>query len=77
MISGAIAGKRYSTCLICKGLAEIGFIQMGLSQITSNRIITGNGSYILPNGIIVLSDADYLDFLSGTFVIPHSCDIAA
>ncbi|MDY4186390.1 MAG: hypothetical protein SOX77_00840 [Candidatus Borkfalkiaceae bacterium] len=50
---------------------------MGLSEIMSNRIITANGSYILPSGIIVLSAADYQGYLNGTFVIPHCHDIAA
>lgn len=77
VINGVLPGNQHAICILCKGLAEIGFIEMGLSEIMSNRIITANGSYILPSGIIVLSDADYQGYLNGTFVIPHCHDIAA
>ena len=63
------------SCIECGGTADSGIVEYGLNM--GIKIITENGSYILPNGVIVLSDADYQGYLNGTFVIPHSHDIAA
>ena len=46
-------GTQIATCLLCGGQASIGMINQ-----KSNRFITENGSYIFPNGIIVISELD-------------------
>ncbi|MBO4623058.1 MAG: S8 family serine peptidase [Bacilli bacterium] len=55
-------GQPYKTCIICGGYAS-----MGIVPFTSNNLPrTINGSYILPNGVIVLADADIDAYLNGT-----------
>ena len=44
----------------------------GLNSITQ---VTSNGSYILPNGIIVLVDADIEAYLNGTLVFYDKDDL--
>ncbi len=53
-------------CIICGGLIDIedGFGQI-IYQISKFSI---NGSYILPNGIIVLVDEDIEAYFNGTLV---------
>ena len=58
-------GKRYATCLICGGLAERGFVQLNALS-AEVQYVTNNGSYILPNGVIVLVDEDIALYLDGT-----------
>lgn len=58
-------GKRYATCLICGGLAERGFVQLNASS-AKVQYVTDNGSYILPNGVIVLVDEDIELYLNST-----------
>ncbi len=58
-------GKRYAPCLICGGLAERGFIQLNALSVKV-QYVTDNGSYILPNGVIVLVDKDIELYLNGT-----------
>lgn len=58
-------GKRYATCLICGGLAERGFVQLNALS-AEVQYVTNNGSYILPNGVIVLVDGDIDLYLDGT-----------
>lgn len=58
-------GKRYATCLICGGLAEKGFVQLNALS-AEVQYVTDNGSYILPNGVIVLVDEDIELYLHGT-----------
>lgn len=57
-------GKRYATCLICGGLAERGFVQFNATSVEV-QYVTDNGSYILPNGVIVLVDEDIETYLRG------------
>lgn len=73
VVSGA---KPPYKCIYCKGLADEGLSQMKIIPIGA-VYITANGTYVLPSGIIVLSDADYQGYLNGTFVIPHCHDVAA
>lgn len=57
-------GQQYTTCLICGGPAS-----MGIMPLSNNNLpCTINGSYILPNGVIVLADDDIDDYLDGTLV---------
>ena len=45
---------------------------MGIVPFTSNNLPrTINGSYILPNGVIVLADADIDAYLNGTLSFIH------
>ena len=37
-------------------------------------MVTANGSYILPNGVIVLVDEDIEAYLNGTLVFYHRGD---
>ena len=54
----------YKTCILCGGLAQVGF-DFNNPFIKYDRYITSNGSYILPNGTIVLVEDDVEDFLNG------------
>lgn len=58
-------GKRYATCLFCGGLAERGFVQLNALS-AEVKYVTNNGSYILPNGVIVLVDEDIELYLNCT-----------
>lgn len=58
---------RYSICLLCGGRAETGFIQYSHNSTEINKV-TVNGSFILPNGVIVLVDDDIDAYLAGTLV---------
>ena len=59
----------YATCLLCGGRASFG-VSWGNS--TSALPCTENGSFILPNGIIVLADEDMEAYFCGTleFIYP-------
>ena len=37
----------------------------------NNLLSTSNGSFILPNGIVVLVEEDYEAYLNGTIVFEH------
>ena len=60
-----VAGQGMGTCVICGFPASSGGAINPFS-INSINYITDNGSYISENGVIVLSDIDYLKFLSGS-----------
>ena len=53
---------RYVSCLLCGGQAEIGFVPINSITI---KYVSENGSFILPNGVIVLVDEDIEDYLNG------------
>ena len=59
-----VAGQGMGTCVICGFPASSGG---AINPFSINKVnyITENGSYIAENGVIVLSDIDYLKFLSG------------
>ncbi len=61
------AGQRYATCLLCGGLAEMGFVQWTINSSAVTKV-TINGSFILPNGVVVLEDEDLDAYLNGTLV---------
>lgn len=61
------AGQRFATCLLCGGSAEIGFVQLTINSSAVTKV-TINGSFILPNGVIVLEDEDLEAYLNGTLV---------
>ena len=60
-------GQIYATCLLCGGLAEMGFVQWPINSSAITKV-TINGSFILPNGVIVLEDEDFEAYLNGTLV---------
>ena len=72
MISQADLFKPKARCLGCNALldmggnGDIGMVPGILS--TNYRIVTENGSYILPNGIIVLVEEDIEAYLNGTLI---------
>lgn len=60
-------GQPYKTCIICGGYASMGIVPFS----SNNLPRTINGSYILPNGVIVLADADIDAYLNGTLSFIH------
>ncbi len=61
------AGQRYAKCLLCGGLADIGFAELNSNSSAITKV-TVNGSFILPNGVIILEAADLEAYLNGTLV---------
>ena len=53
-------------CMYCKGIAEAGFSEYRITIPIGATQITKNGSYVLPNGITIVAEADLEDFLNGT-----------
>ncbi len=76
-VSSTDPGFPYKTCLKCGGPASTGFVwsngyaysPLGLA----NDVVEyfGNGSYLLANGVYVISDADLDAFYEGTLVLPE------
>ena len=54
------------TCVLCGGKVDMGFIIV--DSIKSCKFVTRNGSYILPNGVIVLVDEDVEAYINGTLL---------
>ena len=67
--SHAVSGTstaRFQKCVGCGAMVDT---NSDFSQIESiERLVTANGSYILPNGIIVLVDEDITAYLNGELV---------
>lgn len=60
-----ILGNQYATCLLCGGPASMGFVgPLSLNDLPKSA----NGSFILPNGVVVLVDEDYDAYMDGTLV---------
>lgn len=57
------SGSKYATCLLCGGKATIGFIQYN-TLVDDFKYLTENGSFMLPNGVIVLVEEDIDDYLN-------------
>lgn len=81
VVSSSDPGYPYKTCLYCGGPAKdaIGQYDKGSSIITVVPSLFikeyfGNGSYILQNGIYVISDEDLSSFYDGTLILPEKCD---
>lgn len=81
VVSSNWNGVGYATCLICNGPAEVGFTQrdgdsfaLPFDQNYTIQERFGNGSYILSNGVIVLSNTDLDLFYKGTLLIPSCCN---
>lgn len=61
--SSEIINNRYARCLGCNRLLDL---NSDIAQINSTNYVTINGSYILPNGIVVLQEADIEAYLNGS-----------
>ena len=58
-------GNQYATCLLCGGLAIFGYSP---AVIPNNYPMSINGSFILPNDVVVLVDEDFDAYMDGTLV---------
>lgn len=67
-------GQRFAICLLCGGFAEMGFIQLNINSSSVNNV-TLNGSFILPNGVIILQDEDINAYLNGTLVFYNKNEV--
>ena len=63
---------RFKECILCGGTVDT---FSGPNQLESTvNMVTANGSYILPNGVIVLVDEDIEAYLNGTLVFYNRGD---
>ena len=65
-----ISGNGTATCMICNGSATDGLVIASVNNLPH----TDNGSYIMPNGVIVLVDEDIEAYFDGTLVFYNSND---
>ena len=63
-IEGHAVRSGGKTCILCGGKVDKGFIIV--DSMKSCKFVTRNGSYILPNGVIVLVDEDVEAYINGT-----------
>ncbi len=63
-----IVDGRYANCLGCLRRLDLNSDVAGIIR-SGYTVITENGSYILPSGIIVLADADVEAYINGTLQI--------
>jgi|GEM_PF-1402993 len=82
IVSGDWNGIGYATCLDCGGPAELGMVMFGVLPRTIESLSSiyiqeyfGNGSLILSNGVIVLSDIDLEAYYRGTLVLLDVYDV--
>ena len=54
-------------CIQCGGQADMGINPYSMNS-TNVNYVTDNGSYILPNGVIILVEEDIEDYLKGTLL---------
>lgn len=63
------SGKSVVLCFLCGGRADIGFVtEIGLLSLGESRRVTKNGSFILPNGVIVLVEEDVEAYIMDSLV---------
>ena len=67
---GTIVNNK-AICLGCKTTLDLNY-DMGITPLYDIVYITSNGSYKLPNGIIVLSDEDYNSYINGTLLFNYN-----
>lgn len=60
-------GDQTATCILCNGPASFGMWPAA----STNYPITSNGSFILPNGVVVLVDEDFDAYMDGTLVFVY------
>ena len=63
-----IVNNRYANCLGCLRRLDLNKDVAGIIR-SSYTVVTENGSYILPSGVIVLVDADVEAYINGTLQI--------
>ena len=63
------SGNKYALCIACKALVTVG---MTLHPTTNDLPRSANGSFILPNGVIVLAPEDIEAYFNGMleFIYP-------
>lgn len=66
-VSSEYAGLSQAPCIVCGYMVKLGSDDKFFDNILSVReeYVSTNGSYILPNGIIVLVNEDYEDYILG------------
>lgn len=62
-----IRADNLTKCILCNGIIRGGISPLGTHSIEV-QFITANGSYILPNGVIVLVEEDIQAYFAGTLV---------
>ncbi len=69
-----LTGGRYERCAACGARIDTGssFVPVGPANIAQ---VSVNGSYILPNGIAVIVDADVEAYINGTLVFYNPDDL--
>ena len=72
--SSQIVDGRYATCLGCKRMLDLNMDSANILPISITKFSV-NGSYILPNGIVVLVDEDIEAYMNGTLVFYNRDDI--
>ena len=63
-------GEQFAMCLRCNEMVTIGAVLDNINGL----LTTTNGSYILPNGIIVLVEEDYESYFNGTLEFTYHND---
>lgn len=64
----------FTNCILCGGTVDKAIVQFGLNS-THFTQISMNGSFVLPNGIIVLRDEDIEAYLNGTLVFYNKNEV--
>ena len=69
------SGEMFATCLLCNGRVTLSESIMS----TVNLPHSENGSFILPNGVIVLTDEDIESYMNGTleFIYPEDDSVTS
>lgn len=70
--SGVTQPGSFKLCLFCGGRVEMGFIKFDGETIS---LVSDNGSYILPNGVIVLEEEDMEAYVRGTLKFHNKNEI--
>ncbi len=60
--------SRYKPCIICGYIVDTGTNMGIVGPLSNKKYITSNGSYMLPNGVIVLKEEDLEAYLNETLV---------
>ena len=64
VVAANSSGTMYKTCLLCGGQVRVGIIHYSRSNVKYSL----NGSYILPNGVIVLVEEDIDKYFNGELI---------
>ena len=68
------SGEMFATCLLCNGRVTLSESIMSIVNLPRSE----NGSFILPNGVIILTDEDIESYMNGTleFIYPEDDSVA-